>query len=191
MTLIGVTGSMGSGKTTVARILEKAGAVVIDADVLAQKAIAKPPVRKAIARCFGNDVVTGTLIDRRKLAEKVYNDRKSLDRLCRIVHPPVLKAIADEIRRLKRRLVVVDAPLLIESGLHKKMDKVIVVHVPQKTAVRRCLKRGFTADDVKRRMRFQMPFSRKKKYADFIIDNRGSVAETGAKVAAVLQAGKI
>jgi len=182
LTLIGVTGGIGSGKSTVSAVFKKMGASVLDADEIAKSFLDKPVVRKRLVTVFGRDILSGKRIDRRKLAGRVYCDKKSLSCLARLVHPLTIGSIEERIRQKKRGLMVVDAALLIESGIYKKMDYVILVKAPRDLRISRLVKKGFTKPDVQRRMRFQMPESKKQRYSDFIIDNAGTVAQTINKV---------
>lgn len=184
--VIGVTGSFGSGKSTVASMFARLGATVIDADVIAHQTLAlhSKVYKKVVAR-FGRGILSGKgRIDRRKLASVVFNDPRLLARLNAIVHEDVIRIIKARLGTFDRGVVVLDAPLLIEAGLTGIVDKVIVVRSKRKIQVARVLARTHLAEkDVHKRIRAQMPISLKVRYGDFIIDNSGTRNHTKAQVA--------
>ena len=162
--LIGVTGSIGTGKTTVARMFRRLGASVIDADRISHRFLDK--------------------VDRKELAGFIFEDKKALNRLCRVIHPLVKREIASEIKKKKgARAIVLDAPLLIESGLHRKCDVLVVVKTGLETQIRRASKNlSIARADVKKRISRQAALSKKIALADFVIDNGGSLQSTGRQV---------
>ena len=184
--MIGITGNFGSGKTTIARMFKKKGAYIIDADSICHSLIQpSKPAYKKILRDFGKAILKkDNSIDRKKLAKIVFEDEKKLKTLNRLLHPYVIKEI-DRLIRLNRdkRIIIVDAPLLIESGLHKKMDKIIVVKNRLAVQVSRLKKAmGLTKIEILKRLRWQMPFEKKAGLADFIIDNSHSKNKTFVQV---------
>lgn len=182
--VIGVTGSFGSGKSTVARLLAKGSAKIIDADKLAHKlSLPGKPVFKKIVRVFGRGVIDGRgKLSRRKLAALVFADKSKVVKLNMMVHPEVIRRIKEEIKK-SRRPVVLDAPLLIEAGMHKAVNKMVVVSINKKEQVRRLIKKyGFSRRHILQRLKFQIPLKRKARLADFIIDNSGSITETRKQV---------
>ena len=182
MRLIGVTGQMGSGKTTVVKWLGQLGAEVIDADEITHKLMQKAFVKKSIVNNFGENILKKGKIDRRILSKQVFSSKRKLKMLCSIVHPLIIKEIMHRIKKSRYNYVVIDAPLLIESGLHKMMDKVLVVFADMKTLIKRCVKKGFDANDAKMRIRSQMPLKNRIKFADYVIDNNGSIGKTKKNV---------
>ena len=192
MIIIGVTGSIGTGKTTVAGIFRKMGAVVIDADEISYQLIYPgKPAWKKIVSAFGKTVLRRDhFIDRKVLGRKVFSDSRLLKKLSGIIHPLVYKEIRGKIARIKRSdpsaIVVVDVPLLLESGGRKQVDKVIVVAAPRKVQLdRACGKFGIRRADVLRRIKTQMPLKEKIKAADFVIDNGGSIVSTAKQSRAI------
>ncbi|MFH1995514.1 MAG: dephospho-CoA kinase [Candidatus Omnitrophota bacterium] len=192
MIVVGVTGSLATGKSFVAGILKSLGADVLDADRIAHRAIRKKSAqyRKAAA-AFGRKILSDDgEIDRKALAGAVFSDEKKLRRLVKIVHPSVIKEIKRRLRivslRRRRSIVVIDAPLLIESGLLDEVDILIVVTSTRATQLARA-GRGLKLDkkDAVRRIRRQMPLAEKAKRADLIIDNDGSMARTKKQVVKV------
>jgi dephospho-CoA kinase len=183
--VLGVSGSFGSGKTTVARILKSFGAEVIDADKIAHKFL-KPGANtyRKIIRVFGKGVLKkDKTIQRRKLAEIVFGNKILLKKLNNIIHPEVIKEIKNLIRKTKARAIVLDAPLLIEAGLGKIVDKLIVVKICRNTQIRRLQnKASLSESDILKRIRCQIPLKEKVRLADFVIDNSGSIENTKKQV---------
>lgn len=189
MLVIGLTGGIATGKSTVSRMLREMGAWVIDADVAAHRAVAPgQPALQAIAEAFGAEMIRedGTL-DRGRLAQRVFRDEEALQRLNAIVHPQVRRlmfAELEEARRASERAVVLDVPLLIEGGLYKQVDQVWLVYVDEQEQLRRLMAReGYGKEEAKRRLRAQWPIEQKRAYADVIIDNRGDEQRTRQHVA--------
>lgn len=176
--LIGLTGGIASGKSLVAEALKRLGAHLIDADEIAREVV-KPglPAYLGIVKEFGEGILNpDKTINRKALAKVVFSDSEIRKRLEQITHPRILDEINKNIKAIKGKnpdaIIVVDAALLIEAGLYKKMDKVIVVYTDKKTQIERMMKRdGFTMDEAKNRISAQMPLQEKRKYADFVIEN--------------------
>jgi len=144
--VIGITGSLGVGKTTVAGLFRRLGARVINADRIAHKII-KPgtPAYKRIISTFGRGVLRGNYISRRKLAAIVFSDRQALEKLNRITHPGIIRIIKDEIRGCNQNeVLVIEAALLIEAGLLSRIDKLVVVKSGQVVVKQRLKKSGFS-----------------------------------------------
>ena len=184
--IIGVTGSFGSGKTTVARMLARLGAYVIDADEI-YHALMRPSnkVYKKILRHFNNAILKkDRTIDRKKLAGLVFENRSKLNMLNRLVHPEVIKKINAIIRtRKKKGVIIVDAALLVESNFYKEMDRLVVVRTNKGIQVQRMVRaRGMARKEILQRITAQAPLKKKLALADFIIDNSGSRNETKAQV---------
>ncbi len=187
--LVGLTGGLASGKSLVSREFLRLGASVIDADEISRE-VMRPgtDVYREIVREFGRQYLKddGT-INRKRLGKLVFSDPQRLKRLNEITHPAIRRAIEDRIRTLKETkgdaLIVVDAALLIETGLYKKMDRVIVVYADEEKQIERLVKRDhLSGDEAKRRINAQMPLREKLKFADFVVDNNGTVEETVERV---------
>lgn len=176
--LIGLTGGIASGKSLVAEELRRLGAHLIDADEIARE-IVRPglPAHKEIIESFGEKILNpDKTINRKMLGQIVFADSKLRKKLERITHPGILDETDKRIAAIKNKkpdaMIVMNAPLLIEVGLHKKMDKVIVVYADEKTQMERLIRRdGLTADEARNRISSQMPINEKRKYADFVIEN--------------------
>ena len=189
MKIIGVTGSFGAGKSTVAGFFGELGAVVLDADRLAHETLDRGgKVYGTVVGSFGPAVLDGRgRIDRKRLGGMVFRDKRLLARLCAIIHPAVIKEIKGRIQALRRRrpsaAVVVDAPLLIEAGLVPLVDTVIVVKTDPKVQIARCRKKtGMSVAPITARIRAQMPLREKIRYADFVINNNRTRQEVRREV---------
>ena len=186
MLLVGLTGGIGSGKSTVSRMLEERGAVVLDADAFARAAVvAGSPGLRSVVERFGRDVVTAEGdLDRAKLASIVFANPAALADLEAIVHPEVRRMIADGIQEnLDRdRVVVLVNPLLIEMGTHRDCDVVVVVSTTPETQVARSVARGMAEDDVRARIAAQMPLEDRARTADVLIDNEGTLDDLEREV---------
>jgi len=186
---VGLTGNIGAGKSTVARLLAKRGAAVIDADELASEVLAQPDTVRAIREAFGPDVVDDGRVDRAALARRVFADAAARRRLEAIVHPRVaeLQAARAEVlseRRPAPPMIVHDVPLLFEAGLAEAMDAVVVVDAPLQTRIERVVAaRGLDAEEVRRRDAAQWPAERKRAQADVVIENDGDPRRLEARVA--------
>jgi dephospho-CoA kinase len=186
MLLVGLTGGIGSGKSTVSGMLRERGAVVLDADEFARAAVvAGSPGLHSVVERFGREILTpeGEL-DRAKLASIVFADRGALSDLEAIVHPEVRRMIADGIQENldADRVVVLVNPLLIEMGTHRDCDVVVVVSASPETQVARSVARGMSDDDVRARIAAQMPLEERARTADVLIDNEGSLDDLEREV---------
>jgi len=186
MLLLGLTGGLGSGKSTVAGMLHDRGAVVLDADAFAREAVVggSEGFRRVVQR-FGSGVVGADgELDRAKLASIVFADPASLSDLEAIVHPEVRRLMADGIQENldADRVVVLVNPLLIEMGTHRDCDVVVVVSVAPETQVARSVARGMAEDDVRARIAAQLPLEERSRAADVLLDNEGSVEDLEREV---------
>jgi dephospho-CoA kinase len=177
MILVGLTGGLATGKSTVARLFRDCGAHVIDADDLARQVVQPgKPAWKEIVRTFGRQVLrSDRTLDRSALARLVFGSRAKLNRLNAIVHPRVAREQARLTREIagkdRHAVIVYDVPLLFEAGVHKRMDKTIVVTADRGTQIARLTKRnGFTRAEALRRIRAQMPLAKKVGMADYVLD---------------------
>ena len=183
--VLGITGTFGSGKTSVSRLFKSFGAKVIDADKIARQ-ILKPGERiyKKLIKAFGKTIAKkGQDIDRIKLAKVVFKDKKLLERLNKIMHPEIIRIIKNQIKASSDKPVVLDAPLLIEAGLRRSVDKLIVVKTKRKELLKRMLKnRSLNRIDTLKRINSQISLEDKVRLADFVIDNSGSIEQTKKQV---------
>jgi dephospho-CoA kinase len=187
MLLVGLTGGIGTGKSTVARMLEKRGAVVFDADVLARQAVAPgtPGFDEVVERFGPNVLAPGGGLDREALASIVFADPAARRDLEGIVHPEVRRMFAEgcEEYRDSDRVVVFSAPLLVETGMHTAFDLLIVVSAPVATQIERLMRdRGMPERDVQARIAAQLPLEAKAEVADVLVDNEGTLEDLEGQV---------
>jgi dephospho-CoA kinase len=177
MILVGLTGGVATGKSTVAAMFERCGATVIDADQLARQVVEPgKPAWRDIVRVFGSGILCpNRTLDRQALADIVFRSPRKLRRLERIIHPRVARlqsrltrTIAD---RRRDAVVIYEVPLLFEAGVDKRVDAIIVVTADRRTQVARLVRRtGLSRTDILRRIKSQMPLTEKRRRADFILD---------------------
>jgi dephospho-CoA kinase len=182
--LVGLTGNIATGKSTVARMLVDLGATVIDADVVAHEVIrAGGPVYAEVVDAFGTEVVgPDGEIDRARLGAKVFAEPEAMRRLEAIVHPAVLAEVAQRVAAA-RSTVVVEAIKLIEAGMAEGCDSLWVTTCPAAQQVRRLTdERGLSCEEAERRVCAQPPQEEKLALADVVIDTSGDLAETRAQV---------
>ena len=187
MLLVGLTGGIGSGKSTAARLLRERGAVVFDADVLAREAVAPGTEgHRAVVDRFGADVLApGGELDREALASMVFADPAARRDLEAIVHPEVRRLFAEgsEEYRDTDRVVVLSAPLLVETGMHSAFNVLVVVAVPVPVQVERLMRdRGMSEDAIGARIDAQATLEDKAAVADILLDNEGSLEELERQV---------
>jgi dephospho-CoA kinase len=188
MIIVGLTGSVGTGKSTVTNFFKELGAYIIDWDELALE-ITRPHSRawEKIVDYFGKGILNDDLtINRQKLAEIVFSDREKLEKLNQIVHPGVFKEdkrITNEIKSLDPdALIIKDIPLLFEVVRPTFVNKIIVVAASEQTQLSRLEEKGMSREDAQNRIKSQLPLEEKIKSADFVINNDGSLEETKKQV---------
>ncbi len=190
MILIGITGIIGSGKTTVSNILRKKGIEVIDVDVIGKKVTEQEDVKNDIKRIFNSDYVINNKVEVKKIKELVFKDKEKLEELEKIIHPKVREQIYKKIKNLEKkglRFVIIDAPLLYETGLYKRVNKVVVVSSNEEITTERLKKRGMGEEDIKRRTAIQISLAKKEKMADFVIYNNNTIEELKKEVDKLLE----
>ncbi len=186
--IVGLTGGIATGKSTVARFFQDLGVVVLDADRIAREIVAPgQPALREIVDLFGDAVLTddGSL-DRPALGQRIFSDPEARRQLEAITHPRIARtmwqratdAVADG-----HPYVLYDAALLVETGSHRLMDSLIVVDCPEDTQLQRLLDRDdLTEEDARARIDSQMPLADKRAVADYIIDNGGALKHTEEQV---------
>jgi dephospho-CoA kinase len=185
MRFVGLTGGIGSGKSTVAEMLRARGAVVIDSDVLAREVVEPgTPGFDAVRTAFGSDVVSEGRLDRTTLAAIVFADPDRRAVLEAIVHPEVARRAAEIVAAHAGTdaVVVLDSPLLIETGRHRDVELVIVVSAEPETQIGRLVARGMDEADARARLAAQMPLAEKAEVADVVLDNEGSLEDLEGQV---------
>jgi dephospho-CoA kinase len=184
MLKVGLTGGLACGKSFVGEALRGWGCLVIRADDLGREAISRggEAYHKVVGE-FGSEILAGDgEIDRAALASQVFGDPDRLARLNAIVHPIVIRREEEEVARFAERephgIAVLEAAILIETGSHKRFDRIILVTCREEQQVERAARRGVSESDTRARLSRQMPFEEKRKFADFIIDTSGEKSET-------------
>lgn len=190
--IIGLTGGIASGKSTVSVMLKELAIPVIDADVIAKEVVQKDqPAYREIVRTFGTDILAEDLqLDRPKLGAIVFQDEEKRQLLNQIVHPAVRKEMLAQKEFFLQEgyeTVVLDIPLLFESKLTSLVDKVLLVFVDDSIQLERLMARNnFTKEEAKARIRSQMPLQEKVSLADEVINNNGTIEETKEQLLHVL-----
>ncbi|MDD5465704.1 MAG: dephospho-CoA kinase [Candidatus Omnitrophica bacterium] len=186
--ILGVTGNIGCGKSTAAAMFKTKDVRVIDADVLAHK-LYRPGsgIYRKIKKAFGREIIKpNNRIDRVKLAKIVFADKKALVRLNNIVHPELIRQISRRIKNSSKKFIVLDAALIIEAGLRKMVDSLVVVTAKRSQQILRGQKSlGLNRDEVVRIIKSQISQKAKSRFADFIIDNSGPIEKTRKQVLAI------
>ncbi|MGA9174074.1 MAG: dephospho-CoA kinase [Thermoactinomyces sp.] len=187
--LLGLTGSIATGKSTVANMLRRRGAVLIDADQVARKVVEPGSLGlNKIKENFGSEMVTAEgRLDRAKLGELVFNDEEARERLNALLHPLIIEEMkqltGQSLKKEPHSIVIWDVPLLIEENLTQFVEQVIVVYVPESIQLKRLMERNqLTETEAIKRMKSQLSIEDKKKVADYIIDNSGSLEDTERQV---------
>ena len=186
MLLVGLTGGLGSGKSTVSGMLAERGAVVLDADAFARDAVGSGTTGfdRVVAR-FGPGIVGADgELDRAKLASIVFNDEPALRDLEAIVHPEVRRMVEEGVSANAGtdRVVVLVNPLLIEMGTHRDCDVVVVVSASPQAQLDRVVARGMARGDAAARMANQLPMDERARHADVLLDNDGDLAQLERQV---------
>jgi dephospho-CoA kinase len=191
--IVGLTGGVASGKTTVANMLRELGAKIVDADELARRAVARGTLTfQKIVEEFGNDFLdkNGEL-DRKKLGRYVFNDATRKEKLEKIIHPVIGKMLIDSIeseREKKTEILILDIPLLFENNMQMWIRPVILVYTNPEKQIERLMKReNLSESEALNIIKSQMPIEEKKKLADFIIDNNDDLIKTESQVKIIWQ----
>ena len=181
---IGITGNIGCGKSTVAKIFKKNGFIVIDADKEAKKLLSELifPLRQA----FGGDVWTNGRLNYSYIARKAFSSEENLKKLNDIVHPPLLKRLKSLLDGYKNANICLDAALIYEWDIPSWFDKVIVVGCNSEISIERMKKNGFSTTDIQKRWNMQIPQEEKIRRADFVIYNNQNLSALEKQVKSVL-----
>jgi len=188
MKIIGLTGGIGSGKSTVARFLAEQGAVILDADAVGHEALkSNSEVQEQVMATFGRDIVTTSgEIDRKKLGEVVFSSPEARDRLNRIMHPPMFDMAKTRLTEYQRQgvaIVILEAPLLVEAGWTPLVDEVWVTVAPEAAIIRRLRERtGLSEAESQARIQAQLSSAERIKHADVVIDTDCSLDELRLRI---------
>jgi dephospho-CoA kinase len=186
MKVIGLTGGIGTGKTTVAEILSRLGAVIVEADKLGHEVLQDKPAKRELISAFGNDILAADgSVDRKKLAAKAFTSPEAVATLNSIVHPRMYRKTVEKLNELRAqgKPAVLDAPLLIEAGIVHLVDEVWVTVAPEAVVLERIRKRsGLTDEQALARIRTQLSNEERRRFADVVIDTDCSLDELEARV---------
>jgi dephospho-CoA kinase len=191
--IIGITGSFKTGKTTALNIFRKLGAEIINADEIAHECFLRQEVLLAIKRHFqaSDNIVENDVINRRRLAEIVFNNGDELKWLNSLIHPLVIQEIEKRLENISKKnqqaLVAIEIPLLYEADMEYLVDEVIILSAKKEIQIKRALKEGFTREDALNRIESQFDLLKKEECGDFVIDNNGSMENTRQQIIDILK----
>ncbi len=191
MRVIGVTGGIGSGKTTVCNILSALGCRIFNADQVAKELQeTDPEVIAGIKALFGEEIYTGNVPNRKKIAQLVFSDKEKLMALNRLIHPKVFARFYEaklDAERKGERVLVKEAAILFESGGNKQVDETIAVLADRDLRIKRLEGKGLTRDEIEQRMSMQLSDDELRQRADHVIENNGTLEELQSKVKETLE----
>ncbi len=190
MIVIGLTGNYGMGKSTVANMFRRLGALILDSDVIVAELLETEAVRSEVMGLLGVGVIgTDGRIDKKAVAGMVFRSPALRRKLEDILHPLVFAVVEDVLGRIRPRdaIVIVEVPLLFEGGYEQWFDRTILVFTDRKTAVQRLAAAGISAAEAKRRWKAQLDVRTKKRLADMVVDNSGTKRQTEARVRDILR----
>jgi dephospho-CoA kinase len=194
--IIGLTGGIVSGKSTVARMFKDLGAKIVDADKLGHKVILPQGAAwKRIIKIFGKDILQkDQTINRKKLGKIVFANQNLLKKLNKITHPEIIKLIKKEISLAKddskeeKKILIIDAALIYETKIDRLMDKIIVVYLDEEEQLKRLIKRNNLSEkEALQKIKSQIPLKEKIEIADYVIDNSNSLDKTKEQVETIWQ----
>ena len=191
--VVGLTGSIATGKSTISKMFSEADVPVIDADAIAREVVEPGEVAyEKIVQHFGEEVISeGGTLNRKRLGSIVFNDESERKALNEIIHPEIRKKMLsrrDQYIREEQPLIIMDIPLLFESGLFDYVDQVLVVYIPEKLQVERLMKRDKSSkEDAQARIDAQISIEEKKDKADAVIDNSGTIEESRRQLMEILR----
>lgn len=182
--ILGLTGGIGTGKSTVAEIFREKGVPIVCADEIAKKIIDSEKIQNQIFEIFGKNVFSEDRLDRKKLREIVFRDAESVEKLNNITHPAIIEEIKFQISKKKRnQLLIVDIPLLFEGNYGFLVEKVLLISAKKSTQIERTSKRDSVSEEnVLNIINNQMNLEDKKKRSDYIIENNGTIEELRIKI---------
>lgn len=180
MKIIGLTGGIGTGKSTAEEIFKRLGAYVIDADSIVHQLYKQEHIKEKLKQIFTEDIFDNNQdIDRKKVARIVFSDKTKRKALEEIIHPEVNKYIDEWLNQIEKNnpdaVAIVSVPLMIETGSYKKYQKIILVYAPKELQIERLIKKGYSYEEAVSRINAQMDIEEKLKYADYVIMNTSTL----------------
>ena len=183
---VGLTGNIGTGKSTVSKIFEKYGAHVLDADKVVHRLLEREDIKEKLVEKLRKDILNSDgSVNRKRVAEKVFKDERLLRWLENLLHPEVYKEY-DKFCEKRGGICILEAALIFEKGNQNRFHRTVLVYAPKEVAKERALKRGVSYEDFERRWNKQMDIEKKRRLADFVVDNSGSLEETEKQVKEIM-----
>ncbi len=190
MFVVALTGNYGMGKSSVASLFRDCGAVTLDSDALVANLLKKRAVIEKIRILLGPQILNPDhSLNKSVVADIIFRNKTVRRKLEALLHPLVFRAVEASIKKIKTgTLLVVEVPLLFESGFQKQFDRTIAVYTNQKTALGRLKEKGVSRKDALARLHAQMDIRQKKQLADYVIDNNGTRQQTKAQIRRIFKA---
>lgn len=189
--ILGLTGGIGTGKSTVANMLKEKGIPVVDTDLISREVIEYPEIIEKIKLEISNEVFDfNNKLDRKKISEIVFENQEKLKKLNEIMHPEILKKMWDEVEELKKnhKIIVVDVPLLFEINMEKEVDKILLIYASKEIQLKRIMERdGRTREEAVKIISSQMPLYKKREKSDYIIQNNDSLEKLEKNLDKIVQ----
>ncbi|MEK6808630.1 MAG: dephospho-CoA kinase [Nanoarchaeota archaeon] len=179
--IIGITGNLGSGKSTIVKLFKEHGFKIISADKIGHKEINK--IFDELKRKFGKKIFFKGRIDRKRLGKLVFSDKRKLKMLQKITWPLIIRKIKEEIKKNDGRDIVIESALIIESGLKNLVDRLVLVKIDKDVQLKRLLKKNrYTEEEIRNILKLQLRQEEKIKYVDYVVDNGGDIENTKSQI---------
>lgn len=189
--ILGLTGGIGTGKSTVANMLKGKGIPVVDTDLISREVIQYPEIIEKIKLEISNEVFDfNNKLDRKKMSEIVFENQEKLKKLNEIMHPEILKKMWDEVEKLKKnhKIIVVDIPLLFEINMEKEVDKILLIYASKEIQLKRIMERDCRSrEEAIKIINSQIPLYKKREKSDYIIQNNDSLEKLEKNLDKIVQ----
>lgn len=189
--ILGLTGGIGTGKSTVANMLKKKGIPVVDTDLISREVIEYPEIIEKIKLEISNEVFDfNNKLDRKKMSEIVFENQEKLKKLNKIMHPEILKKMWLEVEKLKKnhKIIVLDIPLLFEINMEKEVDKILLIYASKEIQLKRIMERDCRSrEEAIKIINSQIPLYKKREKSDYIIQNNDSLENLEKKLEKILE----